>query len=81
VTYANQGRAEEFIADLAECVKEVRENPSKYKGGAVQIYGLSDAVGDSMDESGNATGLVAEMAKVYIDTLTYLPAQQKPEKN
>jgi len=76
VTYANHGHAAEFLTDLQECVADVRANPGKFKGGAVQIYGLSEAVGESVDASGNGAGMLAELAKTYIDGLTYMPERK-----
>jgi len=79
VTYANKDNANLFVSDLRNAVQQVANNPDEYKGGTAQIYGVAESLGasTSSDEAGQSTGLVADMAKLYIDTLTYLPPKPK----
>lgn len=74
VTYANKDKADQFLNDLHNAVQAALATPDEYKGGSVQIYGVAETVGlGNSDNAGESSGLIADMAKVYIDTLTYLP--------
>eukprot|EP00743_Colponemidia_sp_Colp-15_P001248 GILK01001371.1.p1 GENE.GILK01001371.1~~GILK01001371.1.p1 ORF type:complete len:560 (+),score=86.52 GILK01001371.1:38-1681(+) len=53
--------ADQFLVDLAECVKEVRADPAKYAKGSAAIYGMAASIPD--------TSLVADIAKGYLDTM------------
>ena len=65
VTYANSGRAEEFLADLKAAVEDVRiAPPGKYKDGSGAIYGLAAAVPDK--------AVVCEVAHTFLDAM-YAP--------
>ncbi|KAG8838416.1 hypothetical protein FRC18_004696 [Serendipita sp. 400] len=55
------GVVEQFIADLKECVEQVKGKPTG-KGNMVTLYGLgsSSAVGHTM---------VAKVASIFLDTM------------
>lgn len=44
---------------------------------AARIYGVAEAIGPgSNDVTGNSVGLLADVAKIFIDTLTYVPEDE-----
>ncbi len=74
VTFANKNMSDQFLVDLSKAVQAVLDTPERFKGGSVQIYGVAEALGNgASDNAGESSGLLADMAKIYIDTLTYLP--------
>jgi hypothetical protein len=54
----------EFLKDLRVSVDDVLANPGKYKDGAVALYGVAEQL--------EATGLIDDVVKGYIDMLTVL---------
>jgi len=88
VTWANHRTvAEAFLSNLGSAVEAVIARPGDFGGGSAQIYGYADALGgeapaaaaeDAAQEDGKTgsnsdTGLLADMARAYIDVLTYVP--------
>jgi sphinganine-1-phosphate aldolase len=67
VTFANAGRAAEFVADLAAAEQDVRTAPpGKYRDGSGAIYGLAASIPDK--------SLVGTVCHAFLDTLTQVPA-------
>jgi len=62
VTYANAGRAEEFLRDLEEAVEEVRTAPpGKFKDGNGALYGMAASIPDK--------SVVVTVAHNFLDAL------------
>jgi sphinganine-1-phosphate aldolase len=67
VTFANAGRAAEFVRDLAEAELDVRTAPKgKYADGSGAIYGLAASIPDK--------SLVGEVCFSFLDSLYKVPA-------
>lgn len=49
LTQSHIGKGSEFVADLKECVKNISENPEKFKGGAASIYGTAVSISGAVD--------------------------------
>lgn len=55
---------QEFLNDLKDSVREVRDNPEKYKNGTGAIYGMAASIPDK--------SLVGQVAMSYLDAMTKL---------
>jgi len=55
------GKAEVFLSDLKESVKEVLAKPDEYKKGAAALYGTAAAIPDR--------SLVSGFVSLYLDAM------------
>ena len=63
VTFANAGKADQFVADLRTAVEEVRSAPpGRFLGGSGAIYGLAATVPDK--------SVVEDFAHMFLNALT-----------
>jgi len=71
MAHINEGIAEKFVSDLAECTAVVMQNPSLKVHGSAALYGMTQAIPDR--------SIIEDVVKVYIDTMTKvveLPAEE-----
>lgn len=74
VTFANQSHAGEFISDLKEITALCLKDPKIYMGSNVQLYGVANALGGESTKPGQDDSLVGDIARAFIDALTFIPS-------
>eukprot|EP00468_Gymnochlora_sp_CCMP2014_P004340 CAMPEP_0167753174 /NCGR_PEP_ID=MMETSP0110_2-20121227/7559_1 /TAXON_ID=629695 /ORGANISM="Gymnochlora sp., Strain CCMP2014" /LENGTH=557 /DNA_ID=CAMNT_0007638895 /DNA_START=65 /DNA_END=1738 /DNA_ORIENTATION=+ len=71
-TYCHKGLGPKFVKDLAEAVKDVRENKEVWaKNSSVAVYGTTQSVPSS---------LVGEISTAYMDALFKVPEPESKQK-
>lgn len=68
--HTKPGKAESFVSDVEEIVKELMKDPKKPVEGKMAIYGQSQTIPDR--------SIVGEFTKLFLDSHSYTP--RKPKK-